>query len=414
MTKLIGLSSSLRTRTPEETLELACKTADCLGITRVVDTTWLDKIGVPVFSSIRPRAQNNSLCVNAGKGLRSIEAKVGAYMEAIEFALAEFTPSRDLDCLVAMTPRELNELYQPYFKFVDFCPNYQLIIDADIPIFALKAKEVMNGGEVFIPAELVFHPFNDNKLATIFGTSTNGLCSGNTLEEAAIHGVFEVIERDIQSFYFIQEESYLVAHSTYPPNIKELLYKCQQAGLDLQIRYTPNRYGLAYIMAFLIEPSLEAPIAISTGYGTHTSASIASVRAITEAIQSRLSYIHGGRDDLIDRYDYFEQRDKAVELSGMKTLHQRAYNKSRQCEFSFIPSFDDLTDTKSVTTFIHHSLRKNGINQYFLYDLSQPGDELHVCKIVIPTLEGFQPNSKVRVGPRLKQAILSKVNEHDS
>ena len=36
-----------------------------------------------------PTAAPGSLCVNAGKGLRSIEAEVGAYMEAIEFALAE-------------------------------------------------------------------------------------------------------------------------------------------------------------------------------------------------------------------------------------------------------------------------------------------------------------------------------------
>ena len=74
------LSSSLRTRSAEESLKYAQEIAANLGITRVTDTTWLDRIGIPVYASIRPNAAVGSLCVNAGKGLRDVEAKIGAYM----------------------------------------------------------------------------------------------------------------------------------------------------------------------------------------------------------------------------------------------------------------------------------------------------------------------------------------------
>src|SRR5208282_6051864 len=83
------LSSSMRTSTPEATLARAKSRAGALGITRVTDITRLDHVGIPVYASIRPGAAAGSLCVNAGKGFHPIEAEVGAYMEAIEFALAE-------------------------------------------------------------------------------------------------------------------------------------------------------------------------------------------------------------------------------------------------------------------------------------------------------------------------------------
>ena len=61
--------SSIRARAIAQTLEYAKALAAELGITRVTDTTRLDRAGVPVFASIRPGADVGSLCVNAGKGL---------------------------------------------------------------------------------------------------------------------------------------------------------------------------------------------------------------------------------------------------------------------------------------------------------------------------------------------------------
>ena len=64
--------------------------ADARENTRVTDITRLDWAGVPVYASIRPEAYPGSLCVNAGKGVTPLEAQVGAYMEAIEYAFAEY------------------------------------------------------------------------------------------------------------------------------------------------------------------------------------------------------------------------------------------------------------------------------------------------------------------------------------
>ena len=44
------MTSSLRVRSLRETLEEAQRVAAIWGVTRVVDTTWLDDIGIPVFA----------------------------------------------------------------------------------------------------------------------------------------------------------------------------------------------------------------------------------------------------------------------------------------------------------------------------------------------------------------------------
>ena len=81
--------TSYRSRSIVDTLYYARDYAQRLGVSRVTESTFLDEIGIPVFAGIRPVAVKGSLCVASGKGLCPEEAKVGAYMEAIEQALAE-------------------------------------------------------------------------------------------------------------------------------------------------------------------------------------------------------------------------------------------------------------------------------------------------------------------------------------
>lgn len=76
-------------RSIADTLKLAKVLAPARGITRVTDTTPLDRIGIPVYASVRPGAAKGSLCVSAGKGMLPEEAQIGAYMEAIELSFAE-------------------------------------------------------------------------------------------------------------------------------------------------------------------------------------------------------------------------------------------------------------------------------------------------------------------------------------
>ena len=55
----------------------------------MADITRLDRIGIPVFSSIRPEAETGAISVYNGKGLTEDQARVSAIMEGSERYSAE-------------------------------------------------------------------------------------------------------------------------------------------------------------------------------------------------------------------------------------------------------------------------------------------------------------------------------------
>ncbi|MBV4480743.1 YcaO-like family protein [Pseudomonas khavaziana] len=394
------LSSSLRRRSAEETLSIITNDlAPRLGITRVTDTTWLDRIGIPVFASIRPDALKGSLCVNAGKGLRPAEAKIGAYMEAIEFSLAQYNTAQLT--LVESTPRQLIDSHEGRIAFNQFCMLYGFSANADALIMAIEVEDVLREKKVLAPAELVFIPYPENPGQQLFGESSSGLASGNDLVEASVHAMCELMERDVQAFNHLHDRSCLVHLDQYSAEIAALISKVNDAGLSLSVRYTENCFGLAYFQAFIMEESPQAPISVATGSGLHPIKEIALIRAICEAAQSRLSHIHGGRDDIIERVKYFEKKGRSVELEAISRLRNVATSREQMIDYSAIDCQEAAIPTiEAAWTLLIERLQAIGLSSVLRVVLSKATDDITVVRIMIPGLETFEPGLK-RVGPRL-------------
>lgn len=397
------MTSSLRKAPLSQTLAVARVLASELGITRVTNTTWLDKIGIPVFASIRPNAVEGSLCVSAGKGMRPEEAQVGAYMEAIEFAIAEYR-NKNIDVFIS-SPRKVASQAGLEYNFVDLCPILGVPIDPDGPLACVEAQDIVTSKTYAIPAELIFSPFTENPGQRLFGTSTNGLCSGNTVDEACVHGIAEVVERDVQAFNFMKDTSQLVKLDCQVETLDPLFERITQAGLSVVIRYSRSVIGLPYFQGFIMEPSDDAPIAISCGSGLHLFRDIAAVRGLAEAAQSRLSYIHGGRDDLVDRFKYFSGASKEVETLAVSRLRAKVNDASNAIAYTQIKDAAlEVNSIESALSNLLARLQENGFRQIFRVILSKKESPLAVVKIVIPGMESFQPALK-RAGPRLSQYI---------
>ena len=174
---------------PEETLKLAESRLPAAGITRVADITNLDRIGIPVFSSIRPMADRGAVSVYNGKGATPTEARVSAVMEGLERYSGEV---RDRKLETSSFARLDGSTLDPR----------DLILPAGSRADALEAVipwtegwDIMNDEEILVPANAVFHPLSSD-YRLLFRTNTSGLASGNTIEEAVFHGLAEVIERD--------------------------------------------------------------------------------------------------------------------------------------------------------------------------------------------------------------------------
>jgi ribosomal protein S12 methylthiotransferase accessory factor len=383
------------------TLARAQLIAGRLGITRVSDITRLDRVGVPVFAGIRPSAVRGSLCVSAGKGLRPIEAQVGAYMEAIEFAFAEFNRG-GLD-VFPLAAREVYEGTARPDSLLDFCPVLRTKVDLDALVACVEAIDVRTGRAHPVPAELVFHPMPPELPNTpLFGTSTNGLSSGNTILEATIHGLCEVIERDVLSFGLADDRSRLVRDDTLPSELNHVRRAVSAAGLELYVRTSDNEFGLPYFSAAVAEPGSRDPIYVSGGTGCHPSRRIALVRAVCEALQSRLSFIHGGRDDLTDRHAAFrgwQEVDRASYASALLDTVRRAKGAV---------SFRDVADRERQITGLAPTLHlmldvlaDRGFEHVLRVVYTSKADPVQVVRVIVPRLEFFTHATR-RVGPRLR------------
>jgi ribosomal protein S12 methylthiotransferase accessory factor len=396
----IHLSSSLRTTPPEVTRARAAALAPSLGITRVTDVTRLDRVGIPVYVSVRPSAVPGSLCVNAGKGLHPIEAEVGAYMEAIEFALAE--PGAAGVPIVTATCRDVLDGKRRPEAIIDLCPRMNVRVRLDAPLACVEAEDIVTRETALVPAELVFIPFRQGpRRASLFGATSNGLASGNTELEATVHGLCEVLERDIKSFEAVEDTSVPVDLDSVEGPARVLVDTIRAADLDLYVRTARNAFGMAYFFAIINDRDSYAPHLLNGGFGCHPHRSVAFVRAVAEAAQSRLSFIHGGRDDLTD----VQVRYRGWSAKRKRAFVEAVVGRAAQGAPLRMDAVDDLsatvTSVETCAAVVLERLSALGFERVYRVTFTSPEDDLQVVRVIVPRAELFTENVP-RLGVRLR------------
>jgi ribosomal protein S12 methylthiotransferase accessory factor len=397
---VVQLNSSIRTRSPESTIEIVRRLAPGLGIVRVTDTTRLDRVGIPVAASIRPDAVPGSLCVSAGKGLTPAEALAGAYMEALELAWAEHRRAR-LE-YVRATPHDVLDGRVRPDAIHDFAiPPGPIALDG--PLDCVVASDLVTGARVLVPAELVLFPMPaELDGQRVFGMSHgNGLCSGNTTDEATVHGLCELIERDIVAFSTVRDDSRRIAPESWPPALRALHDRLAHDGFELYLRALPSAFGIPCFWALLHEPGMRD--AVHSGYGCNLSRAVAATRAIVEAAQARLTVIHGGRDDLPAHFAQLAGRSETDRARAFERIVAAAADASRTAELHEV---DDLT---AVTTDLETSLgtlvailRDRGFRWILRVVYTPPDYPVQVVRVIVPGLELALGTTR-QVGARLRQ-----------
>ena len=364
-----------------------------LGITRVTETTALDRIGVPVAAGIRPSAAPDNLCVSAGKGATVEEAMVGAMMEALEFAFAE--PGRaPLPILSARVGDVLDGAQRPR-AILDLCPMWGITLDLQAQIDCIEAADLRGQGKALVPAELVLHPYV-NRGAGYFGSGTNGLASGNTVDEATVHALCELIERDVLSFHRIASDAPPISPASLPEPLAALAARLDAAGFDLVLRSLGNPFGLPVFHAVAVdrgEHSMTLP-----GSGCHLSAAIAAGRAITETVQARLTLIHGARDDLTRVWAAHAGRTRE-QIEETFTRAFATAPKSAPVAFAAIPEVPVSSVAEALPRLLE-ILARAGFPTALRVVYTPPGYPVAVVRVIVPGLETYSRETRRR-GPRL-------------
>ncbi len=385
----------MRSLAPEATLLYARQLAATAGISEVRDITDLDILGVPVFMSVRPQARGEAFTF--GKGLRPIDAEVGAYMEAIEFYFAE--PGVGGISTRWGSAREVSGGERGDDAILDFVPLLQREVDLDGPLLLASVRNLESDDECVIPAELVFYPAPDVG-QSLFGSSTNGLASGNTLVEATIQALLELIERDIWSFEFVRGASRLVETKSLPGDVREIVERAELNGLQLKVRTIPNDYGMPFFAAFLFDLNNPSRKSFNGGWACDLDRDRAVVRAVTEAAQSRVAFIHGGRKV---RTAPDEQQHEAK----LVRQHMLGVSDARQqMQLTDIPDLAVAGTQEQKLDAVIERLRLVLQEPIYRVAFTPPESPLQVVRVVVPLLENLK-ETRVRLGRRLKATIDS-------
>jgi len=379
---------SMRSSPPETTLLHARQWAATAGISEVRDITELDVLGVPVFVSVRPQARGEAFTF--GKGLRSVDAEVGAYMEALEFYFAE--PGIGDVSTHWGSARDVAGHERADDAILDFVPLLQREVDLDGPLLLALARDLESGAECAIPAELIYYPAPEVG-QSLFGSSTNGLASGNSVLEATIQALLELIERDIWSFEFVRNVSKLVEAASLPDGVSEIVGRAEQNGLQLKVRTIPNDYGIPFFAAFVFDLNNPSRKTFNGGWACDLDRDRALIRAVNEAAQSRVAFIHGGR------------KAPASDADEQVRRHMMGVSDPRQqVLLTDIPDLAVDSTLQQKLDVLIEILRRVVREPIYRVVFTPPDSPLQVVRVVVPLMENLK-ETRVRVGRRLKAAI---------
>jgi putative methanogenesis marker protein 1 len=281
-----------RVMPPEETLQRIKSVIPEVGITRVADISGLDRVGLPVFSAIRPSAADGAISVYAGKGTTESEARVSVIMEAVERFSAEvenFKQELLFDSYDRLSAD--NNVINP----VDLILPGRLSSETKIEWY--PSWDLLNEEDVLVPANAVFHPYRPFQGRwQLFRSNTNGLASGNVIEEAIFHGLMEVVERDAVSIAEINRDPG-IGLDVGASQVGDVVKKFESHGIRVQLWWVPTDTGTPTVVAASDDQKMRDAALLVMGAGSHTDPKIAALRALTEVAQSRATQIHGARED---------------------------------------------------------------------------------------------------------------------
>lgn len=370
-----------RTVTPAQTLSWITPKLAELGITRVGMITGLDVLGVPVATACRPTSRG--LCVSQGKGLTAAAAQVSAIMESVESFHAERIRASVRIASVSELASSVDVRRLPTI------PGRS--VDPGARIAWIEGIDIGEDEPVWCPYESVS---TDWRLplppqSGALRMDTNGLGSGNHLIEAVRHGISEVVERDaLARWNTLDTES---RHRTRvdPRTIDdeqcgELVDSFAASGILTSVWDVTSPVGLPAFLV-MVDPGgtrWDQELVVADGAGCSPSRSEALLRALTEAAQTRVTTIAGSREDIRRRhYDPIHTRLRAARRRS------RLGDSTGRQSYRDVPehSSDSLADEVRTQLTL---LRKAGVRQVVMVNLTLPELGVPVVRVVVPGLEG--------------------------
>jgi ribosomal protein S12 methylthiotransferase accessory factor len=366
-----------------------------MGITRLGNITGLDRIGIPVAVAVRPNSR--SVSVSQGKGLGLPQAMASALMEACEGFHAE----EIANCRSASF-REL-AAEETVVDPATLCAGWRPF-DPQQRILWTRGFDVLRREPCWVPVESVRTDYTLAEPDGYFLVGSNGLASGNHPIEAVNAALYELIERDAFARWLARPFVAGTRHILDLASVDDgdchvLLEKYLAAQMAVRVWDVTSDVGIAAFLCEIRDLAPDDPITLSRfhGAGCHADRSIALARALTEAAQTRLTYIAGIRDDLAP-VQYRDPPGSEIFDALLDALAAEAVPLA----FPDVPSFS-AGDLRGDLLWTLDRLYSSGFARAIAVDLSRRQFAIPVVRLIVPGMEWDVHHPNYRRGGRAAQ-----------
>jgi ribosomal protein S12 methylthiotransferase accessory factor YcaO len=415
-----------RIQPPVETRHTVESIIKKIGVTRIGNITHLDRLGIPNYSVVLPGTEDY-IWVYSGKGPNKTQALTSGLMETVERHCS--LPNSYERIFIRGSFNELSKRYN-ILRPDELCEPLTFQYHGDMIMDYMSGFDLISSEEILVPAPLALFRYIPNGTAVnpFSFSHTNGLASGNVLEEAVCHALCEVVERDSASladlrsssipFHLIKTLAIELRSNGYPvkefpskvmvdePNLfgmlklKDLSFqpavnlvsRFEAAGISLVVKDITSDIGIPTFSAASAEWLTQDYGYMAEGTGTHPDPRIALIRAITELSQTRAANIQGARDDLRKISYVGENSEDKRSWQFMKSNREVAFSEIKGHYFENI--LDDIR-------LIINRLRSVGLKKAIIVDLTLPYLRIPVVRAIVPGLETFRFTRSV-IGQRAR------------
>ncbi len=362
-----------------------------LGVTRVARVTGLDRAGVEVAAAVRPGGYVLQVC--NGKGLDFQAASAGALLETAELWGAETVP---LERLVWGSMDGLEARGRVVWGAEELGTRGAVAVPRlwshEVRCAWREATELHSGQPVLVPAQGVYCP--PTGAPTLGPVSVQWTSNGSGAHperaRALLHALLEATERD-QLARILPEgwsEEVLLSRMLRPggleqgaPRTAALARTLGERGFAVHLfdltpgARTPGAAGLPVAGALLVDRE-EGPVPLAAGYACGLGRDQALLGALLEAAQSRLTDIHGARED-VDAGD--REATLALAAACAEVRPRRAVESMPDCS-------DEVSSPEEAVREVLVRLRRAGFSRAAAVELEAPLPGLHVVRVVVPGL----------------------------
>ncbi|MDD5455886.1 MAG: YcaO-like family protein [Candidatus Margulisbacteria bacterium] len=214
--------------------------------------------------------------------------------------------------------------------------------------------------------------------------TSNGLCTGNTKEEAIVQGICEVIERHNTGYVVMNKEYSAIElidiNSINHPAIHDLYNYYKRIGIDIYLFNASKYINVPTILCSGIDHRTDKEILRKGfGYGCHTDPNKAIIRAITEYTQ--------GREGIVLKQDIVPSKFKLTKGRWQFCLDMDVEKCAKECKVIPVSALNNLSsdDFREEIYSLMDLLNEQNLNTIVI-DKSHPKLKVPVYRVYIPGL----------------------------